>query len=128
MNTSFVKLQGGARADTAPAITAFAFNLIMLRISSATAASLFQAHVRVIVLDASIVLSVTINAVAVAGLILGWRMRQRLLRMYADTQVDRYYDPSLLQVHHQRYWLVTMATATLGVATIVVLLAIAYGR
>jgi hypothetical protein len=77
-----------------------------------------------IVLAILILMVLIINAIALAGLLVGRRARRKLLdglvAMYADNEVDKYYDRSLLETYSTRYLIFSGVIIVLGVASILV--------
>ena len=77
-----------------------------------------------------IVMTVLLNVVAVAALVLGRRTRGILLgglvAMYRDNDVDKYYEPALMSNYGIRYLLFAGVIATLAVTAIVVPLIIRF--
>ena len=75
-----------------------------------------------------IAMSLLINGISVAALSLGRGTRGKLLSglvtMYADNNVDQYYDRSLLTNYGKRYWLFTGVILCLAVTGIVIPLVI----
>lgn len=115
------ELGESSRTDTIFVLTAIVFNLLALAVSSGMAAAAVEeragraAEVQIAASTYDILLAVflgmtmLINAVAVAALVLGRRNRRTLLdglvAMYRDNEVDRYYDPSLVSNYGMRYLL-----------------------
>ena len=115
------ELGESSRTDTIFVLTAIVFNLLALAVSSGMAAAAVEeraGHATEVQIAAStydillavfIGMTLLINAVAVAALVLGRRNRRTLLdglvAMYRDNEVDRYYDPSLVSNYGVRYLL-----------------------
>ncbi len=121
------ELRESSRTDTIFVLTAIVFNLIVLAINfgvATEAANEEDAATYDIILAVFIVMTVALNVIAVAGLALGRRTRQMLLRglvdMYRDNDVDRYYDPALMSNYGMRYLLFTGVIAALSATAIVV--------
>jgi len=121
------ELGQSSRTDTIFVVTAILFNLIVLGVNSAVAASASGSQAsgaNDFVLAVFILMTVLINAVAVMALTLGRRTRQTLLdglmAMYADNDVDQYYDPSLLANYGTRYMLFASVIILLAITAIVV--------
>ena len=131
-----------SRTDTIFVLTAIVFNLIVLGINSSVSLGAVEDRWTTIeertlstgtldlILAVFIVLTVVLNVVAVAALVLGRRTRRTLLgglvAMYQDNDVDKYYDPSLMSNYGVRYLLFTGVIATLAVTAIVVPLIIRF--
>ena len=116
-------------------LTAIVFDLIVLAVNSgiSTAAIAEQtaaAHDPIstatydVLLGVFIFMTVLLNIVALAALVLGRRNRRVLIgglvAMYRDNDVDRYYDPSLMSNYGVRYLLFAGVIATLGLTATVV--------
>jgi len=121
------ELGEGSRTDIIFVLTAIVFNLIVLSVNSAVslaAAEEDAAAAYDLVLAVFIGLTVLLNLIAAAALILGRRTRRLLLSglvaMYRDNEVDQYYDPALISNYGVRYLLFTGVIATLAVTAIVV--------
>ncbi len=127
------ELSESSRTDTIFVLTAIVFNLIVLAINFgvATEATLEEGDATYdIILAIFIVMTVLLNMVAVAALVLGRRTRRILLdglvEMYRDNDVDKYYEPSLISNYGARYLLFAGVIATLAVTAIVVPLIIRF--
>ena len=127
------ELSESSRTDTIFVLTAIIFNLIVLAINFgvATEATLEEGDATYdIILAIFIVMTVLLNMVAVAALVLGRRTRRILLdglvEMYRDNDVDKYYEPSLISNYGARYLLFAGVIATLAVTAIVVPLIIRF--
>lgn len=116
------ELQQNVRTDTVFVVTAVVFNLLLLAINSALAGGGSLSVDLIFVLFTFI--SVVINALAVSALLLGKRMRNKLLSglltMYRDNGVDRYYDETLLPSYDKRYRAFTGIIVCLAVLAIVI--------
>lgn len=127
------ELGESSRTDIIFVLTAIVFNLLVLAINSGLS---FAATEEVatatydLVLAVFVVLTVLVNIIAVAGLIMGRRTRSTLITglvaMYRDNDVDKYYDPSLVSNYRVRYLLFTGAIVTLAITAIVVPLIIRF--
>ena len=132
-----------SRTDTIFVLTAIVFNLIVLGINSSVSLGAIEEQSATyeqtlsgatldLILAVFIVLTVVLNVVAVAALVLGRRTRRTLLgglvAMYQDNDVDKYYDPSLMSNYGVRYLLFTGVIATLAVTAIVVPLIIRFAN
>ena len=118
------ELQQGARTDTVFVVIAVLLNLLMLGISSGIAEGSTEDGTTSAVLGLFMALTVVVNLVAVLGLLKGKETRARLigglLKLYADQQVDGYYDPALLKNYGVRYHLFILTVVCMGVVAIVV--------
>ena len=129
------ELGESSRTDTIFVLTAIVFNLIVLAVNSgistaAIAEETSAAHDPIstatydVMLAVFIIMTIVLNIVAIAALVLGRRNRRTLLdglvAMYRDNDVDRYYDPSLMSNYGVRYLLFGGVIATLGLTAIVV--------
>ena len=118
------ELQQGARTDTIFVVIAVLLNLLMLAISSGIAQESAENGTTTAVLGLFMALTVAVNLVAVFGLLKGKETRARLLggllKLYADQQVDGYYDPALLKNYGARYHLFIVAVVCMGAVAIVV--------
>ncbi len=121
------ELSESSRSDAIFLLTAIVFNLVVLAINasvSVAAAEENAANTYDLVLAVFIALTVLLNVLAVAALILGRRTRRMLLAglvaMYADNDVDKYYDPALLSNYGRRYALFTAIIVTLAVTAIII--------
>ena len=119
------ELGDSSRTDTIFVLTAIVFNLIVLAINfgvATEAAAEEDAATYDIILAIFIVMTVLLNAVAVAALVLGRRTRRILLgglvAMYRDNDVDRYYEPTLMSNYGVRYLLFAGVIGTLAVTAI----------
>ena len=127
------ELGESSRTDTIFVLTAIVFNLIVLAINSgvSTAATEEESTTTYdIILGVFIAMTVLLNIVAVAALIVGRRTRRTLLdglvAMYRDNDVDKYYDPSLMSNYGVRYLLFAGVIAVLAITAIVVPLIIRF--
>ena len=110
------EIEHGNRTDTIVVVVAVLFNVMAL-CSNSTVAAIFWttglsggdvSNVGIdLYLAVFVLLILGINAIALAGLLIGRQVRQKLLAglvaMYADNQVDKYYDKSLLSSYRNRY-------------------------
>ena len=134
MHDHLVKELGdSSRTDTIFVLTAIVFNLIVLAINFGVATEAVaeeEAATYDIILAVFIVMTVLLNAVAVAALALGRRTRRTLLgglvAMYRDNNVDRYYEPTLMSNYGVRYLLFSGVVATLAITAILVPLIIRF--
>ncbi|MCE2405752.1 MAG: hypothetical protein J4F43_11435 [Dehalococcoidia bacterium] len=121
------ELGDSSRTDTIFVLTAIVFNLIVLGINSSVslgATAEDETFTYDLVLAAFVVLTISVNVIAVAAMGLGRRTRRMLLdgvvAMYRDNDVDKYYDPSMVSNYGTRYLLFTGVIVTLAATAIVV--------
>jgi hypothetical protein len=114
---------------------AIVFNLIVLGINSAVSSTASSNGPygsynlgADVVLGVFILMTLLVNAIAVAGLYVGSQTRGKLLAglitMYVDNQVDKYYDKSLVSNYGIRYLLFGAVIILLALTAIVVPLVI----
>lgn len=124
-----LELQVNTRTDTIFVVTAVIFNFVMLGIGSAMAGDAISEHndnptTSIIVLVIALTLAVLVNGIAMTGLLTGRSTRQKLqeglFKMYADADVDQYYDETLLTNYMRRYVLFTAIIGLLGMATLAI--------
>jgi hypothetical protein len=127
------ELSNSSRTDTIFVVTAVVFNLVVLGINSgvSSAATLGSASAtNDLILAVFIAMTLLLNSIALAALVLGRRTRRMLLNglvgMYQDHQVDKYYDPSLLSNYGVRYLLFAGVIVILALTAIVVPLIIRF--
>jgi len=125
------ELGHSSRTDTIFIVVAILFNLIVLGINSATSSAAVEnrssgsaSSAADVVLVVFILMTLLVNAIAVAGLYVGRQTRGKLLAglitMYADNQVDKYYDRSLVSNYGTRYLLFGAVIILLALTAIVV--------
>lgn len=120
------ELGHSSRTDTIFVVVAILFNLIVLGINSAASASANESYSLAVdvVLAVFILMTLSVNAIAVAALYVGRQTRGKLLAglitMYADNQVDKYYDRSLVSNYGTRYLLFGAVIILLALTAIVV--------
>ena len=121
------ELGESSRTDTIFVLTAIVFNLIVLGVNSGISLGATEEDSNTtydLILAVFVALTVLVNIIAVAALILGRRTRRMLLgglvAMYRDNEVDKYYDPSLVSNYRVRYLLFTGVIVTLAITAIVV--------
>lgn len=121
------EIQQSARTDTIFVVTAVLFNLIVLGINWAVAASgtgINPSAAADWVFGLLLIITVFINIAAVSALNAGRNTRLRLinglLSMYRDSGVDKYYDATLLDAYSKRYRLLTAVIVALAIAATVV--------
>ncbi len=131
------ELGHSSRTDTIFIVVAVVFNLIVLGINSAVSGvaaanrDTYPGGYNLgadVVLGIFIMMTLLVNVIAIAGLYVGRRTRSKLLsglvEMYADNQVDKYYDRSLLSNYGIRYLLFGGVIILLAFTAIVVPLVI----
>ena len=121
------ELGESSRTDTIFVLTAIVFNLIVLGVNSGISLGATEEDSNTtydLILAVFVALTVLVNIIAVAALILGRRTRRMLLgglvAMYRDNEVDKYYDPSLVSNYRVRYLLFTGVIVTLAITAIIV--------
>lgn len=135
------ELGESSRTDTIFVLTAIVFNLIVLAVNSGISTAAITEETAAgrdpittatydVMLTVFIIMTIVLNIVAVAALVLGKRNRRTLLgglvAMYRDNDVDRYYDPSLMSNYGVRYLLFGGVVATLALTAIIVPLIIRF--
>lgn len=127
------ELQQNTRTDTIFVVTAIVFNLIVLAVNSAVAGEADSPRADPssdIVLIVFIIMSILVNTIATIALNTGKGARKKiitgLLAMYKDNDVDKYYDPSLMQGYDKRYMLFNAVILCLAVTGIAVPLIIRF--
>ena len=128
------ELGQGARTDTIFVITAVVFNLIVLGINSAVSGEAANqdtySAVNDVVLVVFIIMLIFVNIISVTALSVGKQTRHKLLNgllaMYGDSDVDKYYDASLLTNYDKRYTLFTGVILCLAATAVVVPLIIRF--
>jgi len=123
------ELNQGAKTDTIFVITAIVFDLIVLGINSAIAGEASSSYNRNtlsndIIMVVFIVLVGLVNGISIRALLVGKNTRSKLLsglvKMYTDHDVDKYYDPGLLENYNKRYSLFTIVIGSLALTAVVV--------
>ena len=129
------ELGESSRTDTIFVLTAIVFNLIVLAVNSGISTAAITDETAAgrdpittatydVMLAVFIIMTIVLNIVAVAALVLGRQNRRTLLgglvAMYRDNDVDRYYDPSLMSNYGVRYLLFGGVIATLALTAIIV--------
>ena len=127
------ELGHSSRTDTIFVVTAVVFNLIVLGINSGVSGAATEEGASTtndLILAVFIAMTLLLNIIAVAALVLGRRTRRLLLHglvaMYRDHEVDKYYDPSLLSNYGVRYVLFAAVIVTLAITAIIVPLIIRF--
>jgi uncharacterized transporter YbjL len=117
------ELRINTRTDTVFVITALMLNLVTLGVNAAVA-SAADTSATTIVMFLFAALIVVVNLVAEIGLIKGRQTRTKLLRglikMYEDSKVAAYYDPSLLEAYKVRYNLFMLTVLFTGILAITI--------
>ena len=121
------ELQQSSKTDTVFIITAVLFNLLVLAINSAIAASAVSQNAKSsddLILIVFLLMLVVVNIIVVNGLSTGKSTRHKLLAglvsMYKDNEVDKYYDSLLLNNYGKRYLMFTAVILCLAATSIVV--------
>ncbi len=127
------ELGHSSRTDTIFVVTAVVFNLIVLGINSGVSAAAVEEDATAtadLILAVFIAMTLLLNFISVAALVLGRRTRAMLLNglvdMYQDNEVDKYYDPGLVSNYGVRYSLFAGVILTLALTAIVVPLIIRF--
>jgi hypothetical protein len=127
------ELGHSSRTDTIFVVTAVVFNLIVLGINSGVSGAATEEGASTtndLILAVFIAMTLLLNIIAVAALVLGRRTRRLLLHglvaMYRDHEVDKYYDPSVLSNYGVRYVLFAAVIVTLAITAILVPLIIRF--
>lgn len=127
------ELGESSRTDVIFVLTAIVFNLIVLAINAGLSFAATEEEATTtydLVLTVFVVLTVLVNIIAVAGLMMGRRTRSTLLgglvAMYRDNNVDKYYDPALMSNYGVRYLLFTAVIGVLAATAIIVPLIIRF--
>jgi hypothetical protein len=127
------ELGNSSRTDTIFVVTAVVFNLVVLGINSGVSSAAAQgsdSSTSDLILAVFIAMTLLLNLIALAALVLGRRTRRLLLdglvSMYHDNEVDKYYDSSLLSNYGARYLLFAGVIVTLAITAIVVPLIIRF--
>jgi len=121
------ELQQSSRTDTVFVVSAVLFNLVVLGINWGVASSANNAEQgsgNDFIFAVLILATLLINVFSVRALVAGRQTRSTLitglLTMYKDQEVDKYYDPSLLDMYGARYKLFIAVLAVLAAVAIVV--------
>ena len=127
------ELQQAARTDTIFVLTSVLFNLIVLAINSAVAGSAVSEHGKSsddVILIVFIMMILVVNWVSVKALSSGKSTRSRLLNglisMYKDNDVNKYYDPTILDNYGKRYSSFTIVILNIALTAIIVPLVIRF--
>ncbi|MBN1424861.1 hypothetical protein JXA88_09920 [Candidatus Fermentibacteria bacterium] len=124
------ELQQSSRTDTVFVVTAVLFNLVVLGINWGVAAASHgagQSATKDLILAVLVVATILINFFCFKALRAGRHMRAKLtgglVALYRDKEIDRYYDPQLLDEYGTRNKLFVAVLVVLAViATVVPLL------
>lgn len=118
------ELQQNTRTDIIFILTSIMLNLIILLVNSAMSISSRTNESTLFVMYVFVVLIIIVNLVVVIGLIKGKQTREKLLKglmsMYRDQNVDKYYDPTLLENYDLRYNLFILVVVFTGVVAMLV--------
>ncbi len=127
------ELGHSSRTDTIFVVTAVVFNLIVLGINSGVSIAATEEGASTtndLILAVFIAMTLLLNIISVAALVLGRRTRRLLLdglvAMYHDHEVEKYYDPSLLSSYGTRYLLFAGVIVILALTAIIVPLIIRF--
>lgn len=123
------ELDNSVRTDTSIIVVAVTFNLISLCLNSQ--ASLIGGFGGAgtdvggtIIFFVFLATTLVFNGLAIFGLMVGRSTRmkliERLLEMYADNDVGKYYDQSLISNYSKRYILFGAVVIVLGITAIIV--------
>jgi hypothetical protein len=122
------ELHQSSRTDTVFIVSAVLYNLVVLGISWGVAAGGNPDNPHPpendFILALLIIATVAINAFIIKALLSGKNMRIKLLNglvnMYKDNEVDKYYDPELLQAYTTRYRLFSIIIMILAAVAIII--------
>ena len=118
------ELQQNTKTDIIFILASIVLNLITLAVNSGLAEKSRTDNTMLVVMFIFVALVITINLVAIFGIIKGKQTRTKLLNglisMYKDQNVDKYYDSSLLSSYSMRYNLFIMVVVCTGVIAILV--------
>jgi hypothetical protein len=121
------ELQQNARTDTVFVVTAVLFNLVVMGINWGVASESgdgVHPPENDWILGLLIIATLLINSFALRALLGGRDTRRKLLSglvaMYEDNGVDKYYDPSVLDVYATRYKLFISILGSLAAISIIV--------
>jgi hypothetical protein len=118
------ELKTNTRTDTIFVLTSIVLNLISLAVNTAVAANNNNSATTTIVMFTFVALIIVVNIVAEIGLIRGRQTRTKLtaglLKMYKDSNVEGYYDPSLLENYKTRYSLFMLVVLFTGLVALVI--------
>lgn len=129
------ELQQSSRTDTIVLIVALIFNLIIIGTNSNTAQQTISEYGNAysgLLLVVFMVLSVVVNAIALVTLNNGRQTHDKLVKgllaIYKDSQIDQYYDASLLEGYNKRYGLYQLVLIVLAITSLVIPMIIRYIR
>lgn len=118
------ELGQSSRTDTIFIVVAVLFNLVALGINSGFADQFEPEIGDDLILGVLMVMTIVVNTIAINGLMVGRRTRERLLNgliaMYVDNQIDKYYDSSLVRNYGKRYMLFGGVILMLAITAIMV--------
>jgi uncharacterized membrane protein YhaH (DUF805 family) len=122
------ELDQSSRTDTVFVVSAVLFNLVVLGINWGVASNAHdpkgQAGGGDFILAILVLATLIINAFCIRALLAGNQTRTRLvsglMAMYRDQGVDKYYDPSLLDIYSTRYKLFTAVLGVLAAIAVIV--------
>jgi len=117
------ELKTNTRTDTIFVLTAIVLNLISLAVNAAVASNNNNSSTT-IVMFTFVALIIVVNIVAEIGLIRGRQTRTKLttglLKMYKDSNVEGYYDSSLLENYKTRYNLFMLVVLFTGLVALII--------
>jgi len=118
------ELGQSSRTDTIFIVVAVLFNLVALGINSGYADRYEPSTGDDLILGILIVMTIVVNTIAINGLMVGRKTRERLLNglvsMYVDNQIDKYYDSTLIRNYSTRYKLFGAVILVLAITAILV--------
>lgn len=118
------ELQQNTKTDIIFILASIILNLITLAVNSGMSEKSKTEDTMLIVMFIFVALVITVNLVAIFGIMKGKQTRTKLIRglilMYKDQQVDKYYDESLLGSYSVRYNLFIMVVVCTGIIAIIV--------
>jgi len=118
------ELQQNTKTDIIFILSAIVLNLIILAVNSGFASNKNNPDSSLLIMFLFVGLLILLNLVVIFGLLKGKQTRSKLIKglmeMYADEDVARYYDVSLLSNYNTRYNLFMMVVVLTGIIAIVV--------
>ena len=125
------EIEQSNRTDTLVVVVTIFFNVITLCSNSTVSAIMFNmgagdvsAFGINLYLGVMVALTIGLNAIALAGLLTGRKVREKLLAglvtMYSDNKVEKYYDKTLIANYRARYRIFSGLTLLFAAAAIVV--------
>jgi len=118
------ELGQSSRTDTIFIVVAVLFNLVALGINSGFADRYEPSTGDDLILGVLMVMTIVVNTIAINGLMVGRKTRERLLNglvsMYVDNQIEKYYDSTLIKNYSTRYKLFAGVILVLAITAILV--------